>query len=130
MSLSRRFVLMLGLLFAVAPLSAQASTPFTADAFAAAQKADKPILVEVAAPWCPTCRAQEPIIKKLTGQTAYKDVVVFRVDFDSQKDALRAFNARSQSTLIAFRGGRELDRSVGDTNPTSIEALIAKTVAK
>jgi thioredoxin 1 len=128
--LSRRSVLTLGLLFAMTPWSAQAAMPFTVDAFAAAQKAGKPILVEISAPWCPTCRAQQPIIQTLSEKPAYRSVMVFRVDFDSQKDALRSFNARSQSTLIAFRGEKELDRSVGDTDPASIEALIAKTVAK
>ena len=48
------------------------------------------------------------------------------VDFDSQKDAVRRFGAPMQSTLIAFKGGRETGRSVGDTNPQSIAALLAK----
>ena len=51
-------------------------------------------------------------------------MVVFKVDFDSQKDALRALNAQRQSTLIVFKGEKETGRSVGDTNPGSIEALL------
>ena len=49
---------------------------------------------------------------------------VFRVDFDSQKDVVRKFNARMQSTLIVFKGGAEVGRSVGDTDGNSIEMLL------
>jgi thioredoxin len=72
----------------------------------------------------PSCAAQEPIIDKLTAAPADKNLVIFRVDFDSQKAAVRAFGARSQSTLIAFHGGTETGRSVGDTDANSIGKLL------
>ncbi len=53
--------------------------------------------------------------------------MVFRVDFDSQKDVVKAFGARMQSTLITFKGSQETGRSVGDTNPSSIAVLLDKT---
>jgi thioredoxin 1 len=53
---------------------------------------------------------------------------VIHVDFDAQKDAVRKFGALMQSTLIVFKGGRETGRSVGDTNPDSIAALLDKAV--
>lgn len=109
-------------------LSAHAAEKFTDAALEAAQKAGKPVLVEVAAPWCPTCKAQRPIIDKLTGTDKYKGFVLLKVDFDSQKDSLRKLNARSQSTLIVFKGTSEVGRSVGDTNPASVEALLAKAL--
>ncbi|MGL5733863.1 MAG: thioredoxin family protein [Beijerinckiaceae bacterium] len=75
---------------------------FTDAAFQSAQAAGKPILVEVSAPWCPTCKAQAPIINSLLGKPEYKDVVRLNVDFDSMKDTLKAFNVQRQSTLIVF----------------------------
>jgi thioredoxin 1 len=53
---------------------------------------------------------------------------VIHVDFDAQKDAVRKFGAQMQSTLIVFKGGKETGRSVGDTNPDSIAALLDKAV--
>ncbi|MFY0080201.1 thioredoxin family protein, partial [Acinetobacter baumannii] len=73
---------------------------FSQAAFADATKAGKSVLVDVAASWCPTCKAQHPIITELTSSDAYKKFVVFEVDFDSQLDALRAFRVQKQSTLI------------------------------
>ena len=111
-------------LLASLPASSAEWKPFDAAAFAQAQKDGKPILVDIFAVWCPTCRAQNPILTQLTREPKYKDLVVFKIDFDTQKDAVRALKATSQSTLIAYKGETETDRSVGDTNPASIEALV------
>jgi thioredoxin 1 len=106
------------------PASAAEWKPFDAAAFAQAQKDGKSILVDVFAAWCPVCRAQNPILVQLTREPKFKDMVVFEVDFDTQKDDLRALKAQSQSTLIVYKGDKETGRSVGDTNSGSIEALL------
>jgi thioredoxin 1 len=110
------------------PASAAEWKPFDASAFAAAQKDGKSILVDIFAVWCPVCRAQNPILTQLTREPKFKDMVVFKVDFDTQKDDVRAFKAQSQSTLIVFKGETEKDRSVGDTNKQSIAALLEKAL--
>ena len=97
---------------------------FDPAAFAAAQAAGKSILIDISAPWCPTCKAQKPIIDELTSAPEAKDLVVFDVDFDTGREALKLLNARSQSTLIAFKGAKETARSVGDTKRDSIAALV------
>ncbi|MGA7455936.1 MAG: thioredoxin family protein [Methyloceanibacter sp.] len=106
------------------PACAAEWKPFDAAAFALAQKDGKPILVDIFAVWCPVCRAQNPILTQLTREPKYKDLVVFKVDFDTQKDDVRALKATSQSTLIAYNGETEKGRTVGDTNPASIAALL------
>ena len=99
---------------------------FSQVAFEAAERAGGPILVDVAASWCPTCRAQAPILDQLVSEPKFKNLQVFVLDFDSQKDALRMFGVQQQSTLIVFKGDSEVGRSVGDTGKASIEALLAK----
>jgi thiol-disulfide isomerase/thioredoxin len=98
--------------------------PFSSAAFSAAQKDGKSILVDISAPWCPTCRAQKPILEELTAKPEFKDLVVLKIDFDTQKGDVRALNAQSQSTLIAFKRTKETNRSVGDDNQASIAALL------
>ncbi len=113
---------------ATLPASAEDWKPFDADSFAQAQKDGKSILIDVFAVWCPVCRAQNPILVKLTREPKYKDLVAFKLDFDTQKDALRALNAQNQSTLIVFKGETETGRSVGDTDQDSIAALLDKAL--
>ncbi len=115
-------------MFALAPALAAQRAAYTPGAFEAAQKAGKPILVEIHAAWCPTCKAQAPVIAKLEGEPRFAGLAVFRVDFDTQKDALKKFDAQKQSTLIVFKGARETGRLVGATDPLSIEELLEKTL--
>lgn len=112
---------------ALPSVSARAA-PFAEAAFEAAQIAGKPILVEVTAPWCSICKAQRPILEKLRADPRFRSLEIFEIDFDSQKDLLRRFGARMQSTLIAFKGRVEVGRSVGETQPEWIEGLVEKTL--
>ena len=118
-----------GVTLTLSPL-ASAMSPQTYDqkAFAAAQAAGKPILLHITAPWCPTCKAQTPILSKLEGTPKFKNLVVLNIDFDTSKDLLRKLRVAQQSTLIVFKGSREMGRSTGDTNPASIEALLGKAI--
>jgi thioredoxin 1 len=129
--LTRRAILIVAAaasIFALNPAFALSPQPFNAQAFANAQKGARPILVAIHASWCPTCKAQKPILSELTADPKFKNLAYFVIDFDSQKDLVERFGARMQSTLIVFKGNKEEGRSVGDTNRTSIAALLDKTL--
>lgn len=132
MMTTRRTLLALAALSLAGPALAQSpqwpKEKFTLAAFEKAKASGKSIVVEVSAPWCPTCKVQAPIIESLLTKPEFKNVTVFEVDFDSQKDALRALNTQKQSTLITFKGKTETGRSTGDTNPASIEKLFRAAI--
>ena len=108
--------------------AASTAVPFSAEAFKAAQASGNPILVEIHADWCPVCRTQGPILDKLTADPKFKDLKIFRVDFDEMKPVVRQFGAQMQSTLIVFKGSSEQGRSVGDTREASIASLLDKSL--
>jgi thioredoxin 1 len=115
-----------------APAAAQAAPtvqPYNQAAFDAAQRAGKPILVWVHAPWCPVCRAQARTIASVTAAPAYRDMVVFRIDFDSQRPLWQRFGATQQSTLIAFRGARETRRIAHETDEGKVSAVIRSAIS-
>lgn len=121
----------LALLFAASVAAAALAgerSAFDQKAFADAQAQGKSILVDISAPWCPTCAAQKPIIEKLSADPRFKDLTIFDVDFDSRKDVLRMFGAQSQSTLIVFKGATETGRSVGSTDADAIGELLGKAL--
>jgi thioredoxin 1 len=129
--ITRRTIMAMGLAAAalrtVSATAAETSN-FTPDAFAAAQKAGKPILVWIHASWCPTCAAQAPILAGLENEPRFQDLAVFQVDFDSQKDAVRRFGAQIQATLITFNGATETGRLVAETDPQALAALLEKAL--
>lgn len=129
---TRRNVLGLVMVSVVFGLSsfawAAGATPFDQSSFEAAQAVGKPILVEVTAPWCPTCKAQAPTLARLKSDSRFAGLVAFNVDFDTQKDLLAKFSVQKQSTLIVFKGNQEVGRSTGVTDAGAIESLLAKAI--
>lgn len=111
-----------------APASAAEHRTFDAKAFAAAQREGRPILIDVYADWCPTCKAQAPIVQRVVQAPQFRNMVVFKLNFDTQKSDWTRLGVRRQSTLIAFKGAKESGRSVGDTDATSIATLIQSAV--
>lgn len=115
-------MLLLALMF---PLFAQAiGEPYTQQGFDALNKAGKPVLVAVHASWCGVCLAQEKVLEKLLSQPEFRGVTALRVDFDRQKQAVRKFGARYQSTLIVFKGGQMGGRMTGETDGALIAELL------
>ena len=102
--------------------------PFNQAEFDKLTHEGKPVVVDISATWCPTCKEQKPIIEGLMKQPAYKDVTLMALDFDSDKPTLTKFKVTMQSTLVAFKGDKEVGRSVGDTTSAGLEGLIKKTV--
>ena len=102
--------------------------PFQQAEFDALQKAGKPIVVMIHASWCPTCKAQEPILDALLKEPRFQKIAGLRVDFDDQKNIVKEFHATYQSTLIVFKGGKEVGRSTGDTTKEGIAGLLQKAL--
>lgn len=102
---------------------------YSADAFRSARQAGQIVLVDVYASWCSTCKAQQEILSNLLEDPDYASIEAFRVDFDSDREFLRAHGVRSQSTLILFEGEREVSRSVGQTDERPIRRQIEAALA-
>lgn len=98
--------------------------PFDRDAFDAAVAGGGPVLVDVFAPWCTTCRAQGRVLDGLFGEPRFSAFQVFVVDYDTEKEIMRSFGVQQRSTLIAFSGGAEVGRVIADTRPETISALL------
>lgn len=128
MSVNRRSFLAVAVVLCAAalasPASAQEAWPFEMKAFEKAKAEGKSIFIDVAAPWCPVCKKQEPIINELLKRSAFRNLEVFKLDFDNQKKELKALGVARQSTLISFKGAKETGRAVGITDPKAIEDLM------
>jgi thioredoxin 1 len=101
---------------------------YTAGSFQAAVASGRPVLVHVTAPWCGECRLQKPIVAAVAKEARFDSLTIIDVDFDSQRDALRALNVQKQSTLILFKGKAEIERATGITRRDAIEALMSKAL--
>ncbi len=107
-----------------APMMANEFKPYTKAAHQAAMDAGKTTIVFFHAPWCPVCRAQEPkLMAHLNG--GHKDIVAFKVDYDSNVDLRKAFSVTKQSTVILYKGTKEVARLSYMSDDASINELFA-----
>jgi len=121
----RRMLFGLILLFVfLFPFLAHAEEAFTQAKFDALNRDGKPVLVDIYADWCSTCKRQARVLQELLPQSEFKGITVLRVDFDTQKDVVNSFGALFQSTLIVFKDGKEAGRVAGETDSDRIAELL------
>lgn len=106
-----------------------AGEPYSQERFDNLQAAGELVLVDVNAPWCPTCKKQGAIINSWIEQNPDKTLHVLEVDFDSRKDLVAQFRAPRQSTLLLYKGGEQLWFSVAETRESVISAAIKQGLA-
>jgi thiol-disulfide isomerase/thioredoxin len=97
--------------------------PYTAEALAEAQKADKPVALHFHADWCPTCKAQEKVLQTLKLEPGL-DLTVLVANYDTEKALKQRFNVRGQSTFVVLRGEKERGRVVGETSAAGIRTVL------
>lgn len=90
-------------------------------------EADVPVLVDFYADWCAPCKMVAPLIDEIAHQQIGKMLVV-KVDTDHAQDVAMRYEIRSIPTLIIFRGGDEVERSLG-FEPERVRDLVEKAVA-
>ena len=101
--------------------------PYSAAAAQRAIDSGKTVVLEVYASWCPVCLIQASSIDAIKDQPNYKNIAFFRVDYDAQKDVVEQLKA-PRSTLIAYRGGKEVGRESWGPSQEDIAKVMMKAV--
>lgn len=85
-------------------------------------KSDLPVIVDFWAEWCGPCKALGPTVDAIATELAGK-VKVLKMDVQSSQETPRKYGVSSIPTIILFKGGEAVERTVG---LHSKEALLAK----
>jgi len=89
-----------------------AATVLTTDNFEEeVLKSEVPVLVDFWATWCGPCQALSPIVEEVAGEV--EGVKVGKVDVDDQDKLARKYKIFSIPTLLVFKNGEVVQRSVG-----------------
>ena len=86
-------------------------------------QAAAPVLVDFYADWCAPCKMVAPLVDELA-RTHMGKVFFTKVDTDIAPELSVTYQIRGIPTLILFRDGKEVGRSVG-FEPEKVRALVA-----
>ena len=85
-------------------------------------KSDVPVLVDFNAGWCGPCRAMKPLLDKLAASNpGYK---IASIDIDENDELAEDYDVSSIPCLVVFKGGEEVNRSVGLIPKDAIAELV------
>lgn len=93
----------------------------TAETFDSALSNDAPVLVDFWAPWCGPCRALSPIVDELADELEGR-MVVAKCNVDDNQELAMKFGVMSIPTLVLFKDGEEIFRSVGALPKAKLKA--------
>ncbi len=100
----------------------------TAQSFAEHTTGAKVAVVDFWAPWCGPCLRFAPVMEKVALDLEKTDpgkVEFFKVNVDDEGALAETYNITMIPTIIAFSGGRILDRYTGARGPDDFSRWVA-----
>ena len=82
-----------------------------------------PVLVDFWATWCGPCRMLAPTIAKIAEEQEGK-IKVGKIDVDEEPELSVKYGIASIPTLMVFKNGQVVNKSIGVIPKAAIEALL------
>lgn len=75
----------------------------------------EPVLVDFYADWCGPCKMLAPIMDEIS-----EEYTVYKINVDNEDELAFQYGIMSIPCIIAFKDGKEIDRSVGLTDKETL----------
>ena len=116
-------------LFLFVSLSANAvekKTNFSTEFFEKAKDSGKTVVINSYEVWCGTCSEQTKILNQ--AEKEFKDIVFLSYEQSKNKEIAQKLNIKYWTTIVVYKGNKEVARIVGQTDKKTIYSAIQKGI--
>ena len=85
-------------------------------------QSEKPVILDFWAEWCGPCRMMAPTLDRIAQE--HSELLVGKVNVDENLELAQKFGIVSIPTLIAFRNGAVVEKTVGVQSEDDVLALL------
>jgi thiol-disulfide isomerase/thioredoxin len=112
-------------IFAFSGNSMEKKTTFNKELFNKARSDGKIVIVSSWIKYCSSCASQMKVLNKAKNEFENVEYFTFEV---TNKEIAKLFNVQYQTTLLIFKGDKEVYRSIGETNKDLIYKAIQSSI--
>ena len=83
---------------------------------------EKKVIIDCYADWCGPCRVLSPIIDELAAEN--KNCKFYKLNIDEAEKISREYGIMSIPTILIFKNGKEIERTIGLKTKEELEKII------